>query len=388
MLFHRGGNTVHGIAFDCGTLGVHAALFSYSKTDAVPKPEILQVSRVPFGAGMHIDTQIFRRKTREGLRRIIKEVPFSFRPQEILIGLSSPFYISKTVHIIQKREDAAKPIISEELQALRKRTEDAFTEETKKRVGGDAIVLFTARVLKTYVNGYRVENPIGSTGTVLELFLHFEATTQVIQNDFIACFAGRFPLLVPRFVSIPLAHFYVLSNIFDAEAGFLVIDIGGEVSDISLTVNGVLERISTLPFGSNMFLRQATALLHISSQDASFIVSRYAEHTLESSYMKRLEPLITDFRTMWRERLLTVLGLYAEQYEIPSRVLCTGGGVLPFHQELFLEDVWDSFVPQKKMIVSVATPAFLENQFSNKPFRDLSDFNLASLVLLEARNIV
>lgn len=381
------GNSTRSIAFDCGTSGVRASLFSYAKKDVLTKPEVSEVIRAPFLSTAYIDAHLLKQQTRECIGHIAKKISSSFRPQELIIGLSSPFYISKTIRFAQQRKAAKLPITPQEYEGLLAQAQDTFRKEAEKRISGSEVVLFTVLPLKTHVNGYQVETPVDIPGKVIEVSFHFEATTRGVFDGFREFFAHQWGHIPVHITSVSLANFYALRTLYGEDEGFLVVDIGGEVSDISLIVQGVLERVTTLPLGHHMFVREVAALRGMSYTDALFVTDRYAESALEAEKEKLLQPLIAEFENNWRKKLLTVLTSYAEQHEMPPRVLFVGK-VLPFHKGLFSEDAIRSLMLGKNITVELVSADNLARHFVKHSFQGPSDFGLASLTLLGARTVL
>src|SRR3989344_5528916 len=388
MLFHRKENVIQGIAFDCGTSAVRAALFSYFQKDVLTKPDVSEIIRFPFTSTAYMDANRLKQKTREGFEQIIKKIPSSFQPQEIILGLSSPFYISKTIRKTSRREQPQLVITEKESEDLLAEAQHAFEDDAKKNTTDKEIITFAALLQKTYINGYRVENPIGMAGKVIESSFHFEATTREVFNDMHEFFARYYSRAAFHIFSTALANFRAVRALYGNDPGFLIIDIGGEVSDITLAIDGVLKQVTALPMGHMMLLREIAALLGVSLTDASFIIRRHAEQTLENRKEKQITPLIVEFQDMWRKKLLTVLIAFSEHYEIPPRIFFTGDGVLPFHKNIFLEDAFRSVFYTKNLLIEFATPEILSRQFNKHPFHDISDFGLASITLLGTRTVV
>ncbi|TSC80175.1 MAG: hypothetical protein G01um101429_219 [Parcubacteria group bacterium Gr01-1014_29] len=388
MLFGNKRGTTNSIAFDCGTSSVRASLLSYASTGSGEKPTVTQVIRVPFDVTEYIDAHILRRRTWDGMRRTLEQIPKNYRPKHIVVGLSSPFYIAKTSRITRERTTPQQPITTTELEALISHGKSMFTEETVGHTGGHAITIFNTMFLKTYVNGYRTPQPVGTEGKIIETYLRLEGTTEQLYQDFTGFFSNIFPDSLMHLVSIPTANYYALRSILDSENGFLLIDIGGEISDVSLIVYGILERVVTMPLGNNTFLRQAASLFGISVSDVLFLVRRYSEHTLDEKQKRRLDPLIEDFRNMWRARLMIVFEQYAKNYEIPPHILFTGGGTFTFGTDMLSQDFLRGVAPQKNISISLATPALMDTRFAKHPFGNQSDFGLACLSLLWAEGIL
>lgn len=388
MLFGGKSKTKIGLVVDCGTSAVRAALYSSEGTGPRVKPRVSQIIRVPFDAVADITADILRQRTLEALHQILAEIPPHTRLSDMCIGLSSPFYISQTRRITRDRSFAQSSITRQEIATLTMEATSGFMQELAQSIPESNIMVFSKLPLKTFINGYRVENPLAKDGKTIEMHLRFEATTNAVYQDLTWRATSMFPGASLRLVSIPTAYFYALSAVYDTEQGFLLVDVGGEVSDISLISNGVLERVVTIPLGNNLFLREVAELLHIPLPDAAFMVRRYAEQTLEENRLRQILPLVASFQKIWHARFANVLEHYAKDQEIPSRILFVGGGVLPFYQESFTENFLQSLALRKKITMSVLSPSLLEKSFAAHQFASSSDMALMCLTLLTARGVL
>ena len=387
MFFGKKGRVIKSIAFDCGTSGVRAALFSYDKKDVLTKPEVLDVIRVPFSSATQIDAHYLRRKTKESIRHILKAIPALFQPEEVIMGLTTPYYVAKTIKIAKQRADERSLITGEEFSQIQLEAQRTFEEEMQKRMSGD-ILIFATLLQKIFINGYRIEHPVGNAGKIIETSFRFEATTKEIHEDFTNILAHHFHNASIRFFSIALANVYALRATQEEDQGFLLIDVGGEITEVALASEGVLEQVTSLPLGHSMLVREVAGLPGLSFPDAMFIVNRYTEKTLESEKQKKFMPLFAEFQSSWRKKLLAILAVYAQQYEIPAHIYFSGCGVLPFHKDIFSEDVFRSLLYGKNPVVEIATVETLSRQFGKQSFETPMDFGVASLALLGARTVV
>ncbi len=388
MFFGKKSRIIRSAAFDCGSSAVRAALFSYPRKDIFTKPDVSEIIRFPFASAAYMDARRLKQKTWEGIRQIIKKIPSSFQPQEIILGFSSPFYISKTIRATNKRQNPQLIITQEESHDLMANARHTFEDDSKKRIINGDIITFTALPLKTYINGYQVENLDGMAGKVIEASFYFEATTREVFDGAKELFMHQYPKADFRVSSTALANFWALRDLFGNDTGFVIIDIGGEVTEITLAMEGVLERVVSFPMGHMAILRETAALFGISITDASFIISRYAEHTLEIGKEAKIKPLIMEFQDAWRKKLFTVLTAFTEQYDVPPHILFTGDGVFPFHKDIFSEEAFGSIFYAKNKLMEFASSEILDRQFNKHSFRGTPDFGLASLTLLGARTIV
>ncbi len=390
MLFSKNSGIKNSLAVDCGTSGVRGVLFSYEE-GAGAKPEVRQIIHVPMGIANAMTADLLRKHTVNALNRVWSEIPHSVRITSIYIGLSSPFYVSKALRISRNRPNTREPVTRQELDALIKESTEQFKKDLSEIMPDtdvSEVLVFNQLLLKTFLNGYRIENPLGKSGNTLEAHLRFEATTASLYREMTRQAASTFPAVPIRLVSIPLAYFYALGTLFDTDQGFLLVDVDAEISDISIVANGVLERVLTMPLGSNLFLREVAELLHVPLPDAAFIVRRYAERTLEETRLRQITPLADSFQKTWQARLVGVLEQYAKDQEIPPRIFFTGSGVLSFYQKSFTEDFMRVLSHSKQASVSLLSPAIMDAYFKKHQFSGPSDMALMCLALLCARGVL
>jgi len=388
MWFHRKGNMMQSIAFDCGTSAVRAALFCHNPKDLSEKPYVLDVITVPFVPATYMNARQLKQRTQASIRQIIKKIPSSFQPQNSILGLSSPFYVSKTVQVTHQRQQPSKVITEKEFHNFIDETQHAFEKDAKKQITDGEISTFTSLPQKTHINGYQVEDPVGMTGKTVETSFYFEATTHEILDTIKEFFIYHYPHTTFHVSSVAIANFQALRAAYSNDLEFLVIDIGGEVTEITLSMEGILEQMTSLPMGHMLLLRETASLLNVSLTDASFMINRYTEHTLESKKEEKIKPLILEFEDMWRKKLLIVLTAFTERYNIPPRVFFTGTGVLPFHKHICSEDMFRALFYTKNLSIEIITPDILSHRFGKHPFRGTSDFGLAALTLLGAESVV
>ncbi|GEM_PF-7103261 len=382
MLFRVGKKLTYGIAIDCGTSGVRAALYSHEGAGPRVRPAVSRVMRLPFDVAAYGAADMLQRRTVDALRRIFEQIPARTNVSAICIGLSSPFYISKTMRAVRQRAHASSLVTRLELDALLSETAAGCARDLFPDMPESEIHLFNRFIVKTLMNGYIVSEPVGKAGKTIEMHVRFELTTRKVYHELTRHAARAFPAARIRACSVPAAYFYALTDHFDGEEGFLLIDIGGEVSDVLLVENGALERVFSLGLGTNLFLREVAALLHISLPDAAFIVRRYAEHMLEENRLQQLASLIASYQKTWQARFNAIWERHAKDREIPPRILVTGGGVLPFHTELLAQ------LPTSQIPATVVMPSILGASFTGHQFGGMSDTALACITLLCARGVL
>ena len=125
-----------------------------------------------------------------------------------------------------------------------------------------------------------------------------------------------------RFATSPLVVFKVLNDIIDSKEGFLIMDIGGETTEINLIRNNALEQSASFPTGNNLLFRKVVVALNTFLKEASSIVRGLCQshRTLESS--DKIAAAIKDSVGEWRDSLKSSLKRHGARKSASSKYFC------------------------------------------------------------------
>ena len=103
-----------------------------------------------------------------------------------------------------------------------------------------------------------------------------------------------------RFATSSLVVFKVLSDIIKDKEGFLIIDIGGETTEINIIRNNALEQSASFFKGNNFLFRKVSAALNTFLKETPSIVQAYSRghRSLESS--DKIAAAIKDSTEEWQ----------------------------------------------------------------------------------------
>lgn len=378
------------IAIDIGTSAVRAALFSYaSDTNNAPvRPAVLDVIASPYRKVEMVDASVLHESALRGIEHVVSAYGGRGRIESVLVGFSTPFYISRTARVLFRRPQPHLPLQNAEVRAFQKKGREEFVDSLTGRMQGDAVYIFTQTLLKTFINGYRVENPEGAEGAVVEIVARYEATTKDIIHNFEGSIARHIHASHIQFTSLPLAFFYLVGSVADANNGFAVVDIGAEITEVSVVRNGVLERVVVVPLGVHALVRRVMEAFHRSWDNAQFLVKSHGEGTLEETYKTRLESVERELQREWQESIASRLTSSLED-PLPPHIFLTGGGsTLPVFRDAYTKEFLERLLIRGRARIEVAGPSLIADQFERQSFSSSADFGLACLVLLSARGVV
>ena len=382
MFLSQKKHTRYGIAFDCGTATVKAALFSFNSSHPEKPPTILQKIHIPIQTADVITTGVLERKIFSALRHVLENVAKSHQCSLIHIGLSSPLYISQAIRLTYKREKPHVPIDTQEIKTLMNRGEQEFRKIALPLRKEHGFVVFSRSLLQSSVNGYHVQEPVGVQGKTIEIYARYEATTTSIAKKFHDSIENHFPGCPIQFTSISLVNFYMLHMLYPTHADMIYIDIGGEVTDISIIDNSMLERVITVAVGSNGLARNIQEVCRISYNDALFLLKRFGEGTLEEKYKKVLGEAAKSFMKEWKSGISEKLGPYIKEHGMSPSILVGGGGALvPLYAEAISKEFLEELaVAGNPSIEVVSMRSFEPYVILGGPTTDISDFNLLCLM--------
>jgi cell division protein FtsA len=103
------------------------------------------------------------------------EAMAGMRPTAAVIGIAGELVKGTTSTVMHERRDARDPLSEEELQRIVQRVQDQALRDAERRIGWESglerldVRLVHAAIVEIKIDGYPVSNPIGFTGSHLEL---------------------------------------------------------------------------------------------------------------------------------------------------------------------------------------------------------------------------
>ncbi len=311
------------LLFDIGSSSVGGALF-YLQEKGVPR--IIYTIREPIILEKKIDIERFSTLTIEALKTVSTKICMKGlgAPNRIFCILSSPWCASQTRLIKLNQEvpvtftdKLADELIAKELKIFE-------AEHTAMYLDDDNMIeVIELKNIKTTLNGYDTLNPVGQKAKeiIMSVFIsiaekHFLAKIKEnISRHF------RTPNL--RFSSFMIASFAVARDTFINQENFLLVNIGGEVTDISMIKKDIIRESVSFPLGHNFMVRGVAEGIGCSLDEARAFLSLYRnEHASESSKSK-LEPVISLVKAEWLKNFQEFLSNLTSDISIPSVVFIT-----------------------------------------------------------------
>lgn len=311
------------LVFDIGSSSVGGALFYMGKRDI---PKIVFSIREPIPTEEELDVDRFLFLTLKALKLVVETISKKGygAPKRTFCILSSPWYASQ-VRIVRMEKDApftftnklADELIQKEI-TIAEEEYLAKNERTENKVRPIEL-----KNMKTVLNGYSTTTPLNQKTKELEMNIFVSMSGDKILTNIEDVIHQYFNGPVIKFSSFMMASFTVARDVFVNQDNFLLINIGGEVTDIAMIKKDVLRESVSYPAGSNFIVRGVANELKCSIDEAKSYVSLYKEGHMEANILKKIDPVMLKLKTQWLKKFQESLSNITNDISIPATIFIT-----------------------------------------------------------------
>ncbi len=264
-------------------------------------PEILATSRFSTDFFPEVEFKKIERSLHKTFERNIAHLK-KFLPKErkkpdlAVIVFSSPYYVSQTKIIrLSKKEP---------FEITEKLIKNILNEEAKtfgEKIGNNA-ESFEIESMGYKLDDCPVANPFKKQSRKFEAAIYFGFGIKAIKNKLEECISHSFGDDVPvRFQSFPLATFNALKDLIDISGGLLLIDVGGEITDLVMIKKGIVEEVVSFPLGENFLTRRIASAFGFSLEESFSLLKQYGRGELHSEANAKTRKILESAGQKWCE---------------------------------------------------------------------------------------
>ncbi|MBI4059680.1 hypothetical protein HY406_01295 [Candidatus Giovannonibacteria bacterium] len=325
-LFSSSQNLKNILVIDVGTASVNALWVRAARSS---QPEIVFSSRAGLRLLENPDFRSMWRYVKEALLGVIaalkreqKRIPFDL----VFVVFSSPWYVSQTRIVKMERlepftvsQKLFDDMISEELELFRARSQEKFA------LSSENISVMERAIMKTSLNGYPVPGPLKKKTRQLELALYASLARKELLEDLENFLEQQFGRVGVKMNSSPLAFFGVLKDMVGPEEGFLLVDIGGEITEISLIQHGIIEEVLTFARGGHFIVRRLASSLGVGLEEALSLLKSKSRGDLKNSLDQKISKVLEEGGEEWFRLFFEALGDLGKSRPLPQTLVLVGG---------------------------------------------------------------
>lgn len=321
----------------------------------------------------------FRQFEKEVVQRTISkaiadlEREIGIKSKSVILGLPPNIFVSRVISQPYKRKEKGligkkekEEILKEVLEKGKKKISRIYASE--KGILPEDLQFLNLKILETKIDGYPVPDILNYEGKNLDFHLLVSfLPKQVFISEFFK-FRNKEYYLSGEISPISLIKElgFEISGLVHIAEGLIsllvqnpegiFLDVGGEVTQIFLSKDGIFEQISEFNKGGKDFSQVLSERLGLDEPSARDLKHRYAKRDLSEESRRRIRQFFEEISQNWFNNLKEKLKEMSSGI-FPSEFFIFGGGaLLPEIEEMLVQGDWEgisfAFPPKVKFITS------------------------------------
>lgn len=240
-------------------------------------------------------------------------------PDKIFCILSSPWHISET-RVINFEKNTPFIFTPKFVDTLLQKEMGFLKEESSNNYKDEQVRFFELKNIKVSINGYEVDDPINKKAQKLEINLFVSISPEQILNKIEQVINKHFNFKNVSFSSFILSSFTLVRDMYIDKEDFLLVDIGGEVTDVYMAKENILNTSASFPLGTNFLAREVASFLRCSLSEANSLVLLFIKGHLHKDLYKKIQPIIEKTKIKWLKDFEQSLAVVSKELYIPSTI--------------------------------------------------------------------
>ncbi len=319
------------LVFDIRSSSVGGAIFSKSKSDA---PKVLASFRAPIPVKENLSPERLLSLTVSALESVVENISKKGvgAPSRIFCVLSSPWHVSQT-RVVTLAKNAPFVFTDKIADELTQKEIALVKAEYALRYQDSSSMLrpIELKNIKTKLSGYETSKPIGKMTTDVEMNIFISVSAEDVCKKIEAAIEKHYPVKEVKFSTFTMSAFAALRDMYHDRENFLLIYVGGEVTEITMVKKSILRESASYPLGTNYILRGIAANMNTTLPEAKSFLSLHKDGHAGESISQSLDPIIDQLKKDWLRKFQEALANLSNDISIPSSLyLMTETEVMEF----------------------------------------------------------
>ncbi len=347
LVFHIGSSSIGGALFLAQSSGIPKIIFSVNE---------------PISIEENVSVDRFLALSLKSIEKVSKRIHDARlgAPSKVYCVLSSPWYTSQT-RIINFKKNTPFLFTSKLADELIKKEVTLFQEEHSLKYQNidNAVRAIELKNIKTLLNGYETSNPLNKKTKEVEMTIFVSIAGEQVLKKMEESIEKYFHPSLIKFSSFTMASFAVVRDMNTQKENFLLVDIGGEITDISMVKQNILRESITFPLGRNFLIRGVATDLNCSLNEADSLISLLKDGHAEEKLSKKLTFVMDGLRKEWLKSFQDSLANISNDISVPSTIYIAIDKDLA---DFFLETIKTEQFSQYTLTESKFDVVFLNSQ--------------------------
>ncbi len=235
--------------------------------------------------------------------------------KEAVISLSAPWIISKTSFLKLQNKEPMR--ITQQVFAtlLEESIKDLHLSEKNIPRGS---IQIEERLIKSVLDGYETSSPYEKEATAAEFAVFSSFSVPRVTEKIIDIITRSFHPKTISFHSFALLSFVTLREVYPGEEHFIVVDVSGEQTELSIVKRGVLIETVTFPFGRNHLVRILKKNTGMPPLGTEVFFRLYTESSGTGKMFERVKKMLISAEEQWRNEFVKALRAFSEELFLPK----------------------------------------------------------------------
>jgi hypothetical protein len=310
------------LVFNIGSSSVGGALFWTQSSASLGIPKIIFSVREQVQIEEMVDIDRFLTLTTQALEVVVNKIYQAKlgAPTKIFCVLSSPWHVSQT-RVISLKKNTPFVFTAKLADDLIQKEIKLFEEEHMgKNVVDNSIRTIELKNIKTMLNGYETPKPLNQKAKDLEMTIYISMSGEQVLKKIEDAIGKHFNFDLIKFSSFTMASFAVVRDMHTEHENFLLVDIGGEVTDISMIKKNILRESISFPLGRNFLSRGVSKNLGCTLSEANSLISLYKDEHADETLTSKLGPIMDQLKNEWLKNFQDSLSNISHDISIPATI--------------------------------------------------------------------
>ena len=183
--------------------------------------------------------------------------------------------------------------------------------------------LMEHHIMDVSLNGYKVTTPIGMHSKSIEMNMIVSLSSKICLDKIRETLSKLFHHTPVSFSSFMLASYLAVRERYVSPDSYLLLDVGGEITEVGIVSKGILMSSLSFPFGKKTFYRYICTKLNISIRDAKELFNLFISGSLSEKRREAVLPLFNSIEKSWGEAFRQCVNTLPHSLALPSTIFLT-----------------------------------------------------------------
>lgn len=245
-------------------------------------------------------------------------------PEKIICVLTSPLYFSET-RIIKIKANSSFTFNKDLADKLINKEISSFIELNKDRYNNIKSIpeIIERHTVSVLLDGHTENNPLNKQCRSFEISVVISLAPKLCLDKIKEVLSKTFYNTNITFSSFTFDSYLAVRDRYIQPNSYLLVDIGGEVTDIGVVTDGILKSVLAFPFGRKNFFKYICDELRIELRDAKELLKLYNDGNLSVSFNKKIVPILELINDSWGKAFDQCLGTLPNSFVVPNIIFLT-----------------------------------------------------------------